>query len=478
VKPVRLIILATAVTALLGAAWAWRTASVWRASIPWPEHAMLPERAWTEPLRTAHTAAARWPVRREAVERLALLYLANGFDAEAAALLPGTIERRPGAPEWVHRRAVLLAAEGRLDEAVALWQEILPAARDHLPVRVKLADALVKLNREAEAVAVYQEILVDHPGYPYAWYGLIRLDLQHQRWEDARTKLRVALAAAPDFYGHHALNAAVAQHYGDASAAAEADRNIKRLGRFRDVPDTWMEPALADCYDPYRLRVDADRIRTEAEIVGAANGLERALERLDRAIALAPTDAMNYQLLATIHGIRGDDAAARRAYEKGLELDPRSVTLYIRFANQLHRQGDDGAVLELLTRASVHCPEDADIALMLADQSAQAGRWGQAAAMYRRVVDLRPDLPDIAPQAAMAYFRSGDEPAGVAMLQENLQRHPGHEVTLGYLVMNAVHRGNAAEARDLLRRLQAVAPEAPPTQQLQRMVEGRFGRAP
>ena len=438
---------------------------------------MTSDRPWTGPLRAAYEDAAEWPVQRERVERLARLYLANGFDAEAGALLPGIIARRPDAPEWVHRRAVLLAGEGRLQEAVALWQSIRSKTNAYLPVRVKLADALVKLNRETEAVQIYRELLVAQPGYPYAWYGLVSLDLQHQDWVAAREKLQSALAAAPDFYGHYALLESVARHFGDEAGAAEADRHVKRLGRFRDVPDPWVEPAVADCYDPYRLRVDADRLRSEAEVIGGDTGLAGALERIERAITLAPRDAMNYQFLATIQGIRGDDGAAARAFDQCLELEPRGVTAYLRYNNLLIRQGKREAARALLARGATHCPEDTDIAAALGDACAAAGAWPEAAEAYLRLVALRPDLPDIAPKAAMASFRAGAVETGLKVLRENLRRYPHHEQTLGYLLMDAVRRGDAQEARDLVQRLEAVAPASPATKEMQRLVWARFGEA-
>lgn len=439
---------------------------------------MTSERPWTKPLRAAYDEALQWPINNEAVEHLARLYLANGFNAEAEVLLPEIITRRPDAPEWVHRRAVLLANNGQLTEAVALWQSIRASTQPHLPVRAKLAEALLKLNRDAEAENIYRELLAAQPDYPYAWYGLVRLDLQHQHWEEAREKLRHAINASPNFYGHYALLATVAQHFGDAAEEAEADQQVKRLGRFRDVLDPWVESAVTDCYDPYRLRIDADRLRSDAENLGRATGIAGALTRIDRAIALAPNDAMNYQLLATIQGVNGNEAAAQRAYEKGLELDPQSVTLYLRYRNLLLRQGNDNAARALLTRGATHCPADAEIAILLADACAKSGDWPEATVRYRRGMTLRPDLPDLAPKAAMAAFRSGNEAAGLATLQENLQRYPRHEQTLGYLIMNAAQHGNASEARDFLQRLLTVAPNAPATIQLQQLVKSRLGDKP
>jgi tetratricopeptide (TPR) repeat protein len=478
VSPARFILAGAMVAGLAGAGyvgWRWRASVCWRQGVPWPAQAMTPDRPWTGPLRAAYEEAQRWPVQQEPVERLARLYLANGFNAEAAVLLPGIISRRPEGLEWVHRLAVLLADNGHLQEAVVLWQGIRTKANAHLPVRIKLADALVKLNREAEAEAIYRELLAAQPGYPYAWYGLVLLDVQHQRWADARDKLRLALAAAPDFYGHYALLETVARHFGDEAGAAEADRHVKRLGRFRDVPDSWVEPAVADCFDPYRLRVDADRLRSEAEVLGGATDLAGALERIDRAIALAPQDAMNYQFLATIQGLRGDETAVAQAYERCLELEPRGVTAYLRYSNLLVRQGKDEANRALLIRATAHCPEDADIASALGQSCAKAGAWPEAAEAFRRLMALRPDLPDIAPKAAMAAFRAGNVETGLQVLRENLRRYPRHEQTLGYLLMDALRRGNAQEARDLMQRLELVAPASSATVEMQRLVSARFG---
>jgi predicted Zn-dependent protease len=412
------------------------------------------------------------------VEHLARLYLANGYNAEAALLLPGIISRRPDDMTWVHRRADLLAGEGHLSEAVTLWQGIRAATKGHRPVRVKLAEALLKLNRAADAEVIYRELLAEQPDDPYAWYGLVRLDLQQGRWDYAREKLRQAVAMTPNFYGHHALLETVARHFGDTRGEAEADLQVKRLGRFREVPDAWTEAAIEDCYDPYRLRVDADRLRSDAEQGGGAGSLTMALARLDRAIALAPADAMNYQLLATIQGVAGNELAAQQAFEKGLEIAPRNATLYIRYSRMLSRQGKAHEARLLLSRGADHCPEDADIATLLGDSCAAAGQWPEAARMYRRVLTLRPELPDMGPKAAVAAFRAGDETTGISVLEENLRRHPHHAPTLGYLVMNAVRQGNAAQARKLLQRLKLIAPEEAPTQELQRVVQSRFGDSP
>jgi tetratricopeptide (TPR) repeat protein len=462
-------VLLAVIVAIFGLVAAW-SARRWADTVPWPADA---GREWpgAETLRAAHAEARRWPVRREAVERLARLYLANGFNAEAAALLPGISARRPDAPEWVHCQAVLAADGGRLDEAVGLWLGLVDRGVAPAPVRVKLADALVKLNREAEAAAEYRAVLRNEPDQPQAWHGLVRLEVRQRRWAEAQALLREALPRAPEFYGLHALAATVARESGDSAGAAAADRAVKRLGRFRDIPDPWVEADPADCFDPYRLRVDADRLRADADLRGA-------FARIGRAIALEPGGALNFQLLATLHGVAGDEAAAERAYRRGLELDPGSATLALRYANLLERQGRTAESRVLLERATENNPAEAELFARLAAARERTGEWAQAVDAYRRLQALRPDRPETALAAARAAFRSGDEAGARAWLQENLRRFPDHEETLGYLVLDAVARGDAATARELLARVERVAPAATATRRLRDAVAARFGPVP
>ena len=103
---------------------------------------------------------------------------------------------------------------------------------------------------------------------------------------------------------------------------------------------------------------------------------------------------------------------------------------------------------------------------------------GRVGRNYSR--QIRPPRPRPVPRNGRdaeqaSTFRAGAIEAGLKILRENLQRNPRHEQTLGYLVMDAVRRGDAPEARDLVRRLEAVAPTSPATKEMQRLVWRRFG---
>jgi Flp pilus assembly protein TadD len=51
--------------------------------------------------------------------------------------------------------------------------------------------------------------------------------------------------------------------------------------------------------------------------------VDAAIEKLEAAIKLDPTNAQAYYNLASALGIKGERAAAQAAYQKAKELDPR-----------------------------------------------------------------------------------------------------------------------------------------------------------
>jgi len=53
--------------------------------------------------------------------------------------------------------------------------------------------------------------------------------------------------------------------------------------------------------------------------------LDEAVHLLERAAALAPTDAETYAALGAAQGARGDAAAALRSFETALRLDPANA---------------------------------------------------------------------------------------------------------------------------------------------------------
>lgn len=114
-------------------------------------------------LQQRHSPWLEW-----AYLRLVNVNQVNGKMAECVALL----EQLPLAKEssvLTEKLGDLYAAQGKPSSAVHEWQQALKlkcSPQQKIRLQLTLGEKLAALNREPEAYAAYQELLVDHPEYP------------------------------------------------------------------------------------------------------------------------------------------------------------------------------------------------------------------------------------------------------------------------------------------------------------------------
>src|SRR5690606_17544950 len=132
---------------------------------------------------------------------------------------------------------------GMLEDARKLAAEAVRLAPDYAPARLRLGDVLTKSNRPAEARHVFDDLLAQVPGQPYALLGLARLDVAGEAWAAARTKLEQAIAAKPDFAGALSLLITVEDHLGNGPAADVLRARTVGM-EFVDYLDPWMDELM------------------------------------------------------------------------------------------------------------------------------------------------------------------------------------------------------------------------------------------
>jgi Flp pilus assembly protein TadD len=278
--------------------------------------------AWPAAFRTrvaeADRRLAAWPPDLAALGDLARLYQANGFIAAAEKADRGLMEFDPTNPQWPHVLGVLLADSGEADQAIPLFRRAVLLDPGDLPARLHLGDTLLKSNQTAAAAEAYQALLDRAPSNPYAMLGLARVALAEDRLGAARALLRRLIVANPDFYSAHSLLVALDEQFGDDEGAAIERDRAGQSGRFREAPDPWVDSLWRDCFDVYRLQVlGATAISVHA--------YADALPPLQRALQLAPNEALTHHELGEALLRLGDAAGANQHLARAKALDPNDA---------------------------------------------------------------------------------------------------------------------------------------------------------
>ena len=351
--------------------------------------------------------------RRFNAENRALLLIAAGRPDAGVAALRGLSTVGAGNIDLRLAAAQLLAGKGRKDDALALIagdDQALEAARAHLGKGAR-ASAAFGISRLFDRLAVE---IASGDARPLA-IVLARAALTLDASDD-RARLTLADALSRDGAQERALALLDAIDrkgmYGSAALGAKVDV-LTRAGETRSAlatATTVSNAAGAGSEDAQRLgdllvaagRFDdaADAYATAMARTGDAAGwvlfLQRggALEQagrwaeartmLERAVALAPAEAVALNYLGYAQLERGENLPAARAMlERALKLQPHDAAITDSLGWAYVRTGDVARGLPLLERAARAQPADVTIQEHLGDAYWQVGRRYEARYAWR-----------------------------------------------------------------------------------------------
>jgi tetratricopeptide (TPR) repeat protein len=253
---------------------------------------------------------------------------------------------------------------GRLDPAVALYEQAAALAPDDLPTRANLAIALAQLGRHLEASAAFERALALRP-------------------DDATLRGNLVITA------RNAGASLLAQ--GNAGEAAAAFRR-----------------ALAAAPD------DAAALAGLGETLAHLGMLDEAEAALRRALAHAPSEARLHHNLAKVLQHRGQADAAIAACRSAVALQPELVEAWCLLGILLRHESELDAARVAFEGAVAAAPDHAPAQLGLGSVLHDLGRLDAAIAAFRRAQALDP-RDDEAPRCeAVSLLLKGDLVAGWA----------------------------------------------------------------
>ena len=239
------------------------------------------------------------------------------------------------------------------------------------------------------------------------------------------------------------------------AAVADADALV-RLGAARAIealpaPER-VRIGVRLLWDPVRaVRVEAATAFADvpdAELESEARAaFDRALDEYrlaQRANAERPEAHVN---LGIMNLKRGDSAAARRDYERALELAPWFVPAWVNLADLLRIEGHEEEAAAALARALAADPDNATVHHALGLLRVRQKRTREGLLELARAAELAPGMPDFAYAHAIGLHSAGRSAEALAVLRRANARNPGARNILVALVTINRERGALAEAR-------------------------------
>lgn len=254
---------------------------------------------------------------RSAAFRQCLYSLKAGELGRAEKLCAEVLASNPGEAQLWHLLAIVVANQGRYDEAVPLFSKALELAPESAPILADRGLALVRLGHLEQSLLDYNRAVALRPHEAPLWNarGLVLAGLR--RPEEGLECFRQALLLQP----------------GHADAAGNCGDMLCRLGRPGEAIESY-DQALA--LDPGHRRA----INGRGSALAALGRQREALDQRDRAIALSPEDAEAHYGRGLSLFALGQPAAALACFARALILQPGYAEAHI----------DNGRVLLSLGR--------------------------------------------------------------------------------------------------------------------------------
>ena len=419
------------------------------------------------------------PQQANLVILLGHLYKRASRLSEAADAYERAVALDPSNPLPIRARAAALVLEGRPDEAAQAYEQALAVAGrddDRQEILFALAD-LALGNRELEtAVGYLEQAAALTPRDVYVREQLADVLLEHGVYDRAIAQYEAILALTGRDTRQRAMtlgaigDALVLQ--GSLDSAVERYREGQRLVRRgswlhndleRRIVDAYRSggdlEALVAFYEARWSRPDFEQTRILVELYEELGRDDEALAMAERAVR-ANRRAVDARLdLIRLLERRNDMEAVVAAYEALIRLSDEPEHGF-RLAEIHRQQGDEGAALEALAGLERMYRRRPGVLLQLAERYIRWGYRDRARALYHRLTEIEPELPEHWVVLGDLYFMEGQREQAFAIWEEIPRAVEDAATANGILGRVYANHGLLEQAIEFLQRAAALAPES------------------
>jgi len=405
------------------------------------------------------------PNRVDSLAKLSQLYHANGYLNRAWQNYRILIELDENNPLWPYRLATIVSSFGQLSDSIPLYRKAIELDPEYIPSHIHLGDTLLKLNRYDEAKSVFQTAYDRSPDNPFALFGLARIALAQDDIPQAQRLLEAARRLNHRIGGD--LLADIYERLGETSKARALLHDVTWSSHI-DIPDPWVDDIVSDCYDSFEVAMAAGK-------AGRAGNMDRAVELLNKAIALDPLDHNAHNHLAETYVTLGNLSQARKAYENCLKTLPTFDKGWAGLISVEMKSGNHARAAELIDQAIAKCPESYVINNYKGESLINDNRPQEAIPYFETTIRVAPQNAVGYNYLARTYLKMRENRKALEQLEKALKAEPRNPLTLKLITAFFILAGQKEQAQSYLQ--EAVASpriEEEVVAQLQSMFEDKF----
>ncbi len=301
-----------------------------------------------------------------------------------------------------------LRKQGKVSEAIAIYQKALEIYPNNALAYVNLGNALSEQGKLDEAIAAYNKALNINPKSAIAYWGLGNALSKQEKLDEAIAAYRKVINIDPK----------------DATAYKYLGMALSKQGK-----------------------------------------IDEGLAAYRKALTIDPNDATSYASLAVELSNQEKIDEAIAAYRKALTIDPNNALAYYGMGLALSKQGKIDEAITAYRKAIELEPDkthNADVYLKLGAALSKQNKLEEALTAYRKAIELKPDKNNFNPYLSLgnALFDQGKLDEAIALFQKAIQLDPENTYAYNYLGMALSEQGKLKEGIAAYRRVIQLDPNS------------------
>jgi tetratricopeptide (TPR) repeat protein len=369
------------------------------------------------------------------------VFLANELEEDSAVCFAEAERLDPGNPRWPYFQSGPLLNRGEREGAVVFLTravERYEAAGEASPApRLRLAETLLFLGRQAEAEAHLRHAQDRQPDDPRVRYDLGLLAMAREDWPTARAHLHRCLGSPMTQKKARVQLAAVCTRMGDLTNAEEFQAQAERLPPDQD----WIDPFITEYLHFAVKKKNRYKLAEQYETAGRFRDAADVLRPL---AAEFPDDYLAQMTLGKTLGQMGDFQEAEPALRRGLSLAPEKVQGHYYLGLLLFKKG------EAVNRGGE-------------SERAQANAlFREAADLARQALKIKADYGYAHMVLGLSLKQLGERDQALASLRQAVRCNPEFAELHFHLGEMLAEDGQGAEARPRLQQALRLAPPGAP----------------
>ena len=369
---------------------------------------------------------------------------------EADRYYTAILKANPKHTDANHNMGVLAVGLGKVEEALPFFKTALEANTNMAQYWLSYIDALIKLDRMADAKEVFEQAKnngAKGDGFDQieTWFGssasknsdtqeppgdqlqsLVNLYTQRQ-YQEALNKGSQLLEQFPNSINLYNIIGAANKSLGKLSEAIEAYN--KALAIKPDYADAYnnigvtlkVQGKLSEAIEAYNkalaIKPDyADAYNNMGNALKDQGKLSEAIEAYNKALAIKPDYAEAYYNMGNALMDQGKLSEAIEAYNKALAIKPDYAEAYYNMGNALKEQGKLKEAIEAYSKALAIKPDNAEAYNNMGITLQEQGKLSEAIEAYSKALAIKPDYAD-------AYNNIGNALKDQGKLEEAIQAY-------------------------------------------------------